>query len=156
MKRVIALGMLVLMRDYSEAGTFSYECTVQQYAVLDTVVSEPHELSPDGPLVLSGGNKGSDAARTIANAIGELYIGQRFQVDRKSGVVLGKAFAFNAAAKERKVVDEGSDKQAFKLLTMSHPPFISWQTLTVAEHSAGSAKPFLMVHDTEILAGTCE
>lgn len=157
MKRVLVpLVTLIVFPSYGNAGLLSYECTVQQYARLDIAVSEPRELSPYGPLVVGDpkGGKDSDQARHTANFFAEVYVGQRFQVERRTGTIVGEAFAFNEYA-ERRVLDEGSAKQTFKLFMVSHPP-ISWQTLTIAEYSLGPAKPFLMVHDTELLAGTCE
>ncbi len=134
MKRLILTLLLSATSQYAIAGVHAYECTVK------------NELHTDNDGILISDH--------------EIYKGKIFNVDRKTGMVLGGGLG-NSSYKTKTVIDPGSKEQSFKLLWQSHPVAgtsngINSVYLTVQEFNKNYLKPFIVVEGSTVLSGTCK
>ena len=83
-------------------------------------------------------------------------IGERFTVDRASGAITGFELS-NARAQERTVIDRGSPKQAFKVLSVFevYGPYQAVKYLHIEEFAPSAEKPFFAVSGSWLLTGRC-
>jgi len=83
-------------------------------------------------------------------------IGERFTVDRSSGVISGFELS-NDQAEERMVIDKGSSKQAFKVLSIFevYGPYQGVKYLHIEEFAQTSRKAFFAVSGSWLLTGHC-
>jgi len=116
------------------SGTFTYECTIK------------HELQLN-----SEGQLSTEYT---------LYVGNTFNVDRKSGLVLGGGLG-NSTYKSRHIIDPGGKEQSYTLMWISHP--ISGTSggvhstyLNIEEHNDNLLKPFVLIQSSSVLTGTCK
>ncbi|MDX1423109.1 MAG: hypothetical protein R3322_08215 [Kiloniellales bacterium] len=87
---------------------------------------------------------------------GSELIGERFQVDRADGTISGFALG-NAGAQQKMVLDRGSDKQAFKLLSTFevYGPYQAVKYLYIEEFAPAAEKAFFAVSGSSLLTGHC-
>ena len=83
-------------------------------------------------------------------------IGERFSVDRSSGVISGFELS-NEQAQERMVIDKGSNKQAFKVLSVFevYGPYQGVKYLHIEEFAQTPEKAFFAVSGSWLLTGRC-
>jgi len=83
-------------------------------------------------------------------------IGQRFLVDRADGTVSGSELS-NAEARQKMVLDRGSNKQAFKLLSTFevYGPYRAVKYLYIEEFAPAAEKAFFAVSGSSLLTGRC-
>ena len=83
-------------------------------------------------------------------------IGQRFTVDRATGAITGFELS-NAEALERMVIDRGSSKQAFKVLSVFevYGPYQGVKYLHIEEFAPTPEKAFFAVSGSWLLTGHC-
>ncbi len=83
-------------------------------------------------------------------------IGERFSVDRSSGVISGFELS-NEQAQERMVIDKGSNKQAFKVLSVFevYGPYQGVKYLHIEEFAQTPEKAFFAVSGSWLLTGHC-
>ena len=83
-------------------------------------------------------------------------IGERFSVDRVSGVISGFELS-NLQAQERMVIDRGSEKQAFKVLSVFevYGPYQGVKYLHIEEFRQTARKAFFAVSGSWLLTGHC-
>ncbi len=83
-------------------------------------------------------------------------IGQRFSVDRTSGAISGFELS-NLQAQERMVIDRGSKKQAFKVLSVFevYGPYQGVKYLHIEEFRQTPQKAFFAVSGSWLLTGHC-
>ena len=83
-------------------------------------------------------------------------IGERFSVDRSSGVISGFELS-NDQAQERMVIDKGSSKQAFKVLSVFevYGPYQGVKYLHIEEFAQTPEKAFFAVSGSWLLTGHC-
>jgi hypothetical protein len=83
-----------------------------------------------------------------------LNIGQKFAVDRKTGIIIDNVF-FHIG--EPKVVSYGGKDSAFKVIWMEanvRGMYVGY--LEVEEYYAGEKKPFFSYSGSRIMSGLCE
>jgi len=134
MRVFLLMALLSLVPQYAISGINAYECTVK---------NELH-TNNDGELVSNR----------------KIYIGGVFNVERKTGVVLGGGLG-NSSYKTKTIIDPGGKDQSFKLLWQSHPVVgtsggINSVYLTVEEYNENFLKPFVLVEGNTVLSGTCK
>jgi len=83
-------------------------------------------------------------------------IGQRFAVDRSTGLISGFELS-NEQAQDRIVLDRGSNKQAFKVLSVFevYGPYQAVKYLYIEEFAPTPSKPFFAVSGSRLLTGHC-
>jgi hypothetical protein len=83
-------------------------------------------------------------------------IGERFSVERASGTISGFELS-NEEAEQKTVLDRGSDKQAFKVLSVFevYGPYQAVKYLYVEEFAPTPEKPFFAVSGSWLLTGHC-
>ncbi len=83
-------------------------------------------------------------------------IGERFSVDRSSGAISGFELS-NEQAQERMVIDKGSNKQAFKVLSVFevYGPYQGVKYLYIEEFAQTPEKAFFAVSGSWLLTGHC-
>jgi len=94
-------------------------------------------------------------AEFLRNEKSEL-IGERFSVDRSSGIISGFELS-NEQAQERMVLDRGSNKQAFKVLSVFevYGPYQGVKYLHIEEFAQTPEKAFFAVSGSWLLTGHC-
>lgn len=94
-------------------------------------------------------------AEFLPDAQSEL-IGERFAVDRSTGVISGFELS-NVQAQDRMVLDRGSNKQAFKVLSVFevYGPYQAVKYLYIEEFAPTPVKPFFAVSGSWLLTGHC-
>ncbi|WP_444902174.1 hypothetical protein ACJJIG_04390 [Microbulbifer sp. SSSA007] len=134
MKRAL-LGILICVCPVlSFSGPFAYECNIKN----------EFQLNSDGQLVTEY----------------KIYSGKFFNVDRKTGVVLGGGVG-NSSYKIKQIIDPGGKEQSFKLLWISHQITgveggHNSAYLTIKEYNENFLKPFILVLPNSMLTGTCK
>jgi hypothetical protein len=126
--------ILVLLPFTVHAGTYSYSCKVKAEYV----------LSDSGELDLKN----------------NLYFGSEFNVERKSGVVLGDGVG-NSSYPTKQIIDIGSEEQSYKLIWISSEVIgvsgaFNAVYLNVEEYNENLLKPYTLVLGTRTLTGTCK
>lgn len=83
-------------------------------------------------------------------------IGEHFSVDRASGAISGFELS-NEHARERVVLDRGSNKQAFKVLSTFevYGPYQAVKYLYIEEFAQAPEKAFFAVSGSWLLTGHC-
>lgn len=130
MRPILLALILLAVTGPSVAGNVRYQCAVEGfYRFADA------EFLPD---------KRSD------------LIGERFSVDRASGAISGFELS-NELAQERTVLDRGSAKQAFKVLSVFevYGPYQAVKYLYIEEYAQTAQKPFFAVSGSWLLTGHC-
>lgn len=94
-------------------------------------------------------------AEFVADRRSEL-IGERFSVGRSSGKISGFELS-NEQAQERTVLDRGSTKQAFKVLSVFevYGPYQAVKYLYIEEFAQAPEKAFFAVSGSWLLTGHC-
>ena len=125
-------------------------------ALILLVVAPPGTGADDPPYrcEVEGFYKFADA-EFLPDAQSEL-IGERFSVDRSSGVITGFELR-NEQAQDRMVLDKGSAKQAFKVLSVFevYGPYQAVKYLYIEEFAPTPIKPFFAVSGSWLLTGHC-
>jgi len=116
------------------AGPSDYQCVVNQ------------ELVPS--YVIEGLGPGSGR---LERARKPVFVGERFAVDRKTGRVVGSLLDTSGAS-EIKVLDEGSDANAFKSIAIGNRKI---KLLVIRENTSHQEKEFYGVFHPTIIAGLC-
>lgn len=127
---LVALIVLLAARSAAGAGEEEYRCEVEsfyRFANAEFVRNEKSDL-----------------------------IGERFSVDRTSGVISGFELS-NLQAQERLVIDRGSNKQAFKVLSVFevYGPYQGVKYLHIEEFAQTPRKAFFAVSGSWLLTGHC-
>ena len=127
---LVALIVLLAARPAAGAGEEEYRCEVEsfyRFANAEFVRNEKSDL-----------------------------IGERFSVDRTSGVISGFELS-NLQAQERLVIDRGSNKQAFKVLSVFevYGPYQGVKYLHIEEFAQTPQKAFFAVSGSWLLTGHC-
>jgi len=130
--QIFLLTMLVLST--AHAGPYSYECEVKGEYVYNT----NGELTPER----------------------KIYYGEKFNVERKSGVVLGGGVG-NSSYPTKSVIDTGGREQSYKLLWVSKEVAVTnggrnAAYLSVEEFNENFLKPFTLVAGSKVLTGLCK
>lgn len=123
---------LVAFPSLAQAGLNTYEC----------VIVEERNLTHDGKL---------DPTRN------QFAVGQRFHVDRITGVVLGARFMTPLDRAKATVVDRGSKEQSFRVVYIEDKGRLGKgvEVLIVEEYVSGLTKPFVAIGWDSIVSGTC-
>ncbi len=79
---------------------------------------------------------------------------QTFWVDRNQGLVRGDVFD-NVNAQEIRIIDRGSEQQAFKLLSV-FGPMMTIDYLQIKEYKEGAQKPFTGMSQGKAFSGLCQ
>ncbi|HEY9097943.1 MAG TPA: hypothetical protein VIN38_03635 [Thiobacillus sp.] len=87
------------------------------------------------------------------------YIGKRFMVERKTGIITGALQ--NAFTVDPEVVDSGSGNSAYKVVSIiksdeAHIYGSNIYALTINEHANSTQKPFAFLENTVVYMGQCE
>lgn len=87
------------------------------------------------------------------------YIGKRFMVERKSGIITGALQ--NAFTADPEIVDSGSAKSAYKVVSTikaeeEHVYGSNIYALTINEHASSAQKPFAFLENAVVYMGQCE
>ena len=84
-------------------------------------------------------------------------IGERFSVDRSSGVISGFELSNLTKPRRRMVLDKGSNKQAFKVLSVFevYGPYQGVKYLHIEEFAQTPEKAFFAVSGSWLLTGHC-
>jgi hypothetical protein len=87
---------------------------------------------------------------------GSDLIGDRFAVDRSTGTISGFELN-NEMAQQRLVLDRGSEKQAFKVLSIYqvYGPYHNVKYLYIEEFEPKAEKAFFAVSGSGLLTGHC-
>jgi hypothetical protein len=126
--RLLAIGAALVAPQ--QAVAFSgYKCTIQ------------HSL-----------NLGQDGS-TQPHPAAQSYLKKEFIVDRASGRMLGD-ISSNLLWKHE-VRDLGSDKDSYKSIYTTQPPYVHVRILQILEFQDGPVKPFLLIENTAMHTGTC-
>ena len=133
--RCIALLIASLFSSLSYAGAYSYSCEI----------NGEYKFGSDGQLVPDDR---------------KIYLGQQFNVERKSGVVLGAGVG-NSSYLTKTVIDIGGKEQAYKLIWISKEVVgtnggRNAVYLSVEEYSESDVKPFSMIVGSQVLSGVCQ
>lgn len=81
-------------------------------------------------------------------------VGQRFSVNRETGVLTGGLE--HPAWSRVTVLDRGSTEQSFKVVAVSTAEFPFLHYLDIREYTSGSVKPFSYTAGSLLRTGTCE
>lgn len=81
-------------------------------------------------------------------------VGQRFSVNRETGVLTGGLE--HPAWSRVTVLDRGSTEQSFKVVAVSTAEFPFLHYLEIREYTSGSVKPFSYTAGSLLRTGTCE
>jgi hypothetical protein len=128
------LLLCILFSNTIFAGEYSYSCEV----------NNEYTLHDDGTLKQDQ----------------RIYIGSKFNVERKSGVVLGDGVG-NSSYPTKQVIDAGSNAQSYKLIWISRE-VIGYKGshnsvyLNIEEYNSNSLKPFTLHLGSTILSGQCK
>ena len=131
--RTIHFVLLLLLPIASGAGPFEYVCTIKQEL----------SVASDGSL------------KPYKNPI---EVGNTFAIDRKTGKIIGKPFN-NSTAGEVKVLNGGSTKHSFEVLSVSSPTGkVTTDLIAVHEYMKGQEKTFIGVESGTgtVYSGTCK
>lgn len=133
MKNILIIGFLTLPL-ICLADDFSYECEING----EYIFGEKGNLISDE----------------------KIYSGQKFNVDRKSGVVLGGGVG-NSSYPAKEVLDPGGKEQSYKLIWISKDVVGTGGGknvvyLSVEEFAEGLEKPFVLVAGSRTLSGLCK
>jgi len=131
MKYIISI-ILIMFSFNSHATESTYICVVEQVL----------ELSEQGKLLETKGTYTS-------------VIGNKFTIDRNHGDMIGYPFT-TKSYKSITVLDKGSKENAFKSISISHPPNIWAMYIYVKEFQEGKYKPFWGNEGSYIFSGNCE
>ncbi len=87
------------------------------------------------------------------------YIGKRFMVERKTGIITGALQ--NAYNSDPDIVDSGSAKSAYKVVSTikaeeEHIYGSNIYALTINENANSAQKPFAFLENTVVYMGQCE
>tara|TARA_R110002049_G_scaffold215303_1_gene386766 strand:- start:98 stop:532 length:435 start_codon:yes stop_codon:yes gene_type:complete len=101
----------------------------------------------------------SPELQAIQMAQEKAYIGKRFMVERKTGIITGALQ--NAFTSEPDIVDSGSDNSAYKVVSIikadeAHIYGSNIYALTINEHASASQKPFAFLENAVVYMGQCE
>ena len=92
------------------------------------------------------------------------YVGKAFGIDKATGTILVHRF-MNTAAFDVRIIDKGSPKSKFKLLSLisrvglgahDNLPFVNVKYIEVDETSRNLRKPFVGIALGLVLTGVCE
>ena len=135
MKKLLLLLFISLsFIGHSNAGEYSYECTIENL----------YHLKNNGEL-----EKKSQITQ-------DFYQGNKFYVNRRNGQITGMTLP-TGLAKEIRVINRGSSTQEFKTIAVfENFSEDEWQVLSIDERVKGKIKPFIAFAATEITAGICE
>jgi len=128
------LAFLFCFPCYVMTGTYTYHCEVtSEFVLTDT-----------GTLELEN----------------KVYVGSKFSVERKSGVVLGEGIE-NSVFPTKQVIDAGSKEQAYQLVWISHEVVgvkgaYNSSYLRIQEYQEGIDKPFILNMGYKTLTGVCK
>jgi hypothetical protein len=133
--RYLTLLIASLFSSLSYADAYSYSCEI----------NGEYTFGSDGKLV---------------PAKQKIYLDQKFNVERKSGVVLGGGVG-NSSYPTKTVIDIGGKEQAYKLIWISKEVVgtnggRNAVYLSVEEYNEGDIKPFSMIVGSEVLSGVCQ
>jgi len=131
MKYIISI-MLIIFSTQSFASESTYICVIGQVL----------ELSDKGKLIETKGTYTS-------------VIGKKFTIDRNHGDMIGYPFT-TKSYKKITILDKGSNANAFKSISISHPPNIWAMYMYVKEFQKGKYKPFWGNEGSYIFSGNCE
>lgn len=132
--QVQVLLIFMLLPSTAYAGPYSYECEVYGEYVYSTY----GELTPEK----------------------KIYFGEKFNVERKSGVVLGGSVG-NSSYPTKTVIDMGGKEQSYKLLWVSKEVDDTnggknAVYLSIEEFNENFLKPFTLVVGSTVLSGLCK
>lgn len=115
-----------------QAGEVSYDCAIKQ----ETFLRDDGSLKPYPR---------------------NLYVGQKFVVDRIKGAIVGQLLQ-NSTASEIVILNEGTDKRPFELLSISSINGKVTTDLLVVQHNLpDTVKPFVALASTgNVYSGTCK
>lgn len=84
-----------------------------------------------------------------------LYIGNTFNIDRRTGRTIGQPFS-NSTARKIEVVTQGTENRNFEVLSASSPDGQAvTHLLIVREWVKGVDKPFIGLSSGDVFSGTC-
>jgi hypothetical protein len=130
----IFLVLLLWLPHLSNAGEYSYSCEIKGELL----------LTDDG----------------VLRSENEIYLGSKFNVERKSGVVLGEDIG-NSSYPTKQVIDMGSSEQSYKLIWISRE-VIGFEGaynsvyLNIQEYNPNFLKPFTLNLGSRTLSGICK
>lgn len=132
--KIITLIMALLLSGYGYADAYSYSCQIHG----EYVLGNDGKLTPNE----------------------KIYFGGEFNVERKSGVVLGGGVG-NSSYPTKTVIDFGGKNQAYKLIWLSRDVTgtnggKNAVYLTIEEYNENEFKPFSMIVSSRVLTGVCK
>jgi len=81
------------------------------------------------------------------------FVGREFTVDRATGVMVG-ALKNHASYGAPKILNDGSEKKAFRVITV-YEPSVAFDYLTVETYNKKSQMPFIFVSSSTVVSGIC-
>ena len=130
-----AIGVIACMLAVSAHAAPDYRCTIEKRI----------NAAPELPALLIAQEKA--------------YIGKRFMVERKTGIITGALQ--NAFTTDPLIVDSGSAKSAYKVVSTikseeEHIYGSNIYALTINENTSSVQKPFAFLENTVVYMGQCE
>ena len=135
MKKLLLLLLLSLaFIGQSNAGEYSYECTIETI----------YQLKNNGKL------------KESSQIVQDFFQGDKFYVNRRNGQITGSILPTDLA-KEVRVINRGSSKYNFNTIAVfENFSDDEWQVLSIEEFVEGKIKPFIAFSIAGITTGTCE
>ncbi len=134
MKKLLLLLFSLSFIGQSNAGEYSYECTIENL----------YQLKNNGEL-----EKKSQIEQ-------DFFQGNKFYVNRRNGQITGITLPTDIA-KEVRVINRGSSKHNFQTIAVfENFSDDEWQVLSIEEFTEGKIKPFIAFAVTGITTGICE
>lgn len=114
---------------FATAAAFQYECEVKQI----------HDIGEGA----------------VNNRPRDIALGQKFTISRQTGEIVGSpAYALSRGWKEFRVIDSGSNGQAYKFVAISDG-FPNVVFVSVREFEKGPTKTFVYLNNFLLTTGTC-
>jgi hypothetical protein len=128
------LTLILCLPHFVFAGEYSYSCEVKgEFFLTDEGILKPENM---------------------------IYFGSKFNVERKSGVVLGGGIG-NSSYPTKQVIDMGSTHQSYKLVWISREVIgikgsFNSVYLNIQEYNSNYLKPFTLNLGSKTLSGVCK
>ncbi|MEX8517838.1 MAG: hypothetical protein AB3X44_04860 [Leptothrix sp. (in: b-proteobacteria)] len=133
MRTLIALLLTFIFTQGAIAGKNSYQCVIKEHLFLSK-------------------------AGALARPPKPYHIGQRFAIDRSSGVFTGPEEVLTLQESNYRILAPGNAKNAFSVVATAANDSggMHFTVITIEEFSEGPAKPFVLLNGSSVLSGVCE
>lgn len=138
---------------------FQINTTTFSVGVFACLLAVSAQAAPDYRCTIEKRINAAPEFPAIQMAQEKAYIGKRFVVDRKTGIITGALQ--NAFTSDPNIVDSGSEKNAYKVVSIiksdeAHIYGSNIYALTINEHASSTQKPFAFLENSVVYMGQCE